>query len=116
MTSASETPQNLTGAASGWLPDRFMACAEACERLANLPSVSKEIAVAALECSHACYLAAALRAEDERQLAGLVFRACMERCVSLAVACALVTDAATCIALCRECEALCRERCRPDMR
>ncbi|WP_143708255.1 hypothetical protein [Ralstonia pickettii] len=116
MTSAPETPENSSGATLTWLPDRFLACAEACERLAKLPQMSEKITAAALECSHACYLAAALRENDERQLAGLIFRVCMERCVALAVACALVTEAALCAALCLECEALCRERSRPAAR
>lgn len=94
----------------------FLACADACECLARVPGLSEEIALAALECSHACYLAAALQAPDERQVAALVFRQCMQRCVALSLACALVSDAAHCVALCRECEAICRERSQPTKR
>lgn len=116
MATAQDPTPHQAAAFSTGLPTPFLACADACERLAQLPGISEEIALAALECSHACYVAAAVRAPDERQVAALVFRQCMQRCVALALACALVSDAAQCVALCRECEALCRERSQPTKR
>lgn len=114
-TAQDHTPHQAAAFNTG-LPTPFLACADACERLARSPGISEEIATAALECSHACYLAAALQTPDERQVADLVFRQCMQRCVALALACALVSDAAPCVALCRECEALCRQGCQPPKR
>lgn len=114
-TAQNHTPRHAAAFGAG-LPTPFLACADACERLAQLPRISAEIAAAALECSHACYLAAALQTPDERQVAYLVFRQCMQRCIALALACALVSDAAQCLALCRECEALCRQGCQPKQR
>lgn len=95
-----------------WLADRFLACADACERLAHSPGITQRIAAAALECSNTCYLAAALRAADENLVAELILRRCRQHCIALVLACASVSEAATCVALCRECELLCGQRCQ----
>ncbi len=91
--------------------DRFLECAQECERLALSERVSPRIAAVARECSHFCYMAAALQGAEAEHSSYFIYRSCMDHCAGLANACASMGGAAQCARLCCECEALCHERC-----
>ena len=111
MPFARDSRTSPAGALHAGASDRFLECAQECERLALSARVPPRIAAVARECSHFCYMAAALPGVETEHSSYFIYRSCMEHCAGLAFACAGLSGAAQCAELCCECEALCHERC-----
>ena len=100
-------PTSPADASQAELRARLVDCAQECERLALSPRVPAGIAAAARECSHFCYMAAAVRSAESEHSSDFIFRTCMKHCAALASTCSGLSEREQCVRLCFECVALC---------